>query len=123
MELKVEKINQDNLASQNSGSTTITTGPNSTLIPVVNVEVEERGFLIKVLIEKSCSGLLVFILEAFEELDLDVVHARVSCSLNFHLEAVVIITDNKRSSDKDAQRVEQAMFRAIQSWGEVNPLE
>lgn len=32
--------------------------------------------------------MLVFLLEAFEELGLDVLQARVSCSDNFHLEAM-----------------------------------
>lgn len=44
--------------------------------------------MIKVLSQRSCQGLLVFILEAFEELGLDVVQARVSCEDNFCLEAV-----------------------------------
>lgn len=54
----------------------------------VRVEAKEKGFLINVLTESSCPGLLVFILEAFEELGLEVLQARVSCSSSFHLEAV-----------------------------------
>ena len=54
----------------------------------VRVEAKEKGFLINVLTESSCPGLLVFILEAFEELGLDVLQARVSCSSSFHLEAI-----------------------------------
>lgn len=54
----------------------------------VRVEAKEKGFQINVLTESSCPGLLVFILEAFEELGLDVLQARVSCSSSFHLEAV-----------------------------------
>lgn len=54
----------------------------------VTVETVRRGFLINVFSEKDCPGLLVSILEAFEELGLDVLDARVSCSDRFRLEAV-----------------------------------
>lgn len=52
------------------------------------METLEKGFLISVLSEKNCPGLLVSILEAFEDLGLDVLDARVSCADNFRLEAV-----------------------------------
>lgn len=55
----------------------------------LKVEAEEEGLVIKVKSERSCQGLLVFILEAFEELGLDVLQARVSCADNFSLEAAV----------------------------------
>lgn len=48
----------------------------------------EKGFLINVLLEKNSPGMLVSILEAFEELGLDVLDARVSCEDTFQLEAV-----------------------------------
>lgn len=54
----------------------------------VTVETLKKGFLINVLSEKNCPGLLVSILEAFEGLSLDVIDARVSCEDNFQLEAV-----------------------------------
>lgn len=40
------------------------------------------------LLEKNKPGMLVSILEAFEDLGLDVLDARVSCEDNFHLEAM-----------------------------------
>lgn len=52
------------------------------------METLERGFLINVFSEKNCPGLLVSILEAFEELGLEVLDARVSCSDIFQLQAV-----------------------------------
>ena len=52
------------------------------------METLERGFLINVFSEKNCPGMLVSILEAFEELGLDVLDARVSCEDTFQLEAV-----------------------------------
>lgn len=48
----------------------------------------EKGFRINVYSEKNCPGLLVSILEAFEELGLNVLDASVSCADNFHLQAV-----------------------------------
>lgn len=54
----------------------------------LKVENEEEGFVIRVLSERSCQGLLLFILEAFEEMGLDVVEARVTCEDTFCLEAI-----------------------------------
>ncbi|KAF3645005.1 hypothetical protein FXO37_21190 [Capsicum annuum] len=54
----------------------------------VTVETLEKGFIIHAFSEKNCPGLLVSILEAFEELDLELSDATVSCSDCFRLEAV-----------------------------------
>lgn len=54
----------------------------------VTVETLEKGFLVNVFSETSCPGLLVSILEAFEELGLNVHDASVSCTDRFQLEAV-----------------------------------
>lgn len=51
------------------------------------METLEKGFLINVFSDKSCPGLLVSILEAFEDLGLNVLEARVSCTDSFRLEA------------------------------------
>lgn len=59
------------------------------LLQEVDVEtLDKGGFSITVHSERDCPGLLVSILEAFEELGLDVQDARVSCTDSFHLEAV-----------------------------------
>ncbi|KAK8960981.1 hypothetical protein KSP40_PGU020509 [Platanthera guangdongensis] len=56
--------------------------------PMVTVEtVEKKGFMINVCMEKSCSGLLVSILQVFEDLGLNVVEASASCAEAFRLEA------------------------------------
>ena len=47
-----------------------------------------HGFLINVFSDKSCPGLLVSILEAFDELGLSVLQATASCADTFRLEAV-----------------------------------
>lgn len=60
----------------------------------IKVETQEEGFTIKVVCEKSCQGLLTFILEAFEKLGLDVLQARASCVEKFSLEAFGIKVSN-----------------------------
>ncbi|MQL76034.1 hypothetical protein Taro_008420, partial [Colocasia esculenta] len=77
---KVEKLNED-IAST-------VRGVDDNTLSVVTVETVEKGFLINVFSEKSCPGLLVSILEVFEDLGLDVLDARVSCTDPFRLEAV-----------------------------------
>uniref|UniRef100_A0A0E0LPS0 Plant bHLH transcription factor ACT-like domain-containing protein n=1 Tax=Oryza punctata TaxID=4537 RepID=A0A0E0LPS0_ORYPU len=57
-------------------------------IPTVTVETLGHGFLINVFSDKSCPGLLVSILEAFDELGLNVLEATASCDDTFRLEAV-----------------------------------
>ncbi|RXH84940.1 hypothetical protein DVH24_041708 [Malus domestica] len=86
----------------------------------LKVEAGERGFQIKMFTEKRCSGLLVFILEAFGELGLNVHQARASCSNNFLLEAVGTVNDNPSADQKDVEVVKEAMLQAIQNWSEVN---
>uniref|UniRef100_A0A0E0MIU3 Plant bHLH transcription factor ACT-like domain-containing protein n=1 Tax=Oryza punctata TaxID=4537 RepID=A0A0E0MIU3_ORYPU len=61
-------------------------------VSVLSVELEKkrRGFRINVSMEKSQPELLTSVLEAFEELGLDVLDADVSCANDtaFHLEAI-----------------------------------
>jgi hypothetical protein len=45
------------------------------------------GFLINVFSEKACPGLLVSVLQAFDELGLSVLEATASCAESFRLEA------------------------------------
>ncbi|KAM3692186.1 hypothetical protein ACB098_08G068600 [Castanea mollissima] len=88
-------------------------------LPQVRVEAQEKGFLIEVFNKRSCCGLLVFLLEAFEELGLDVLQARVSCSDNFHLEAMGAKV--KEGADEvDAQVVKEAVLEAIKNWSEIS---
>ncbi|KAK2440628.1 ACT domain-containing protein [Trifolium repens] len=88
-------------------------------MPKLKVETQEEGFVIKVVSERSCQGLLVFILEAFEELGLEVLHARVSCVDDFCLEAVGNKENNEDTSPLSVQLVEEAVSQAIQNWREV----
>ncbi|XP_057726925.1 uncharacterized protein LOC130942231 [Arachis stenosperma] len=92
-------------------------------MPMLKVEAQEEGFMIRVLSQRSCKGLLVFILEAFEELGLQVLQARVSCVDAFSLEAMGIKEHNEGDDDDDghmdAQVVEQVMSKAIKNWREL----
>ncbi|XVF57882.1 hypothetical protein PTKIN_Ptkin07bG0018200 [Pterospermum kingtungense] len=78
---KVERLTQDIAAAQSSND-------QNPLPMEVTVETLEKGFLINVFSDKSCPGLLVSILEAFEEMGLNVHEARVSCTESFRLHAV-----------------------------------
>ncbi|XP_039129285.1 uncharacterized protein LOC120265442 [Dioscorea cayenensis subsp. rotundata] len=83
-------------------------------LPVVNVKTLEKGFLINVYSEKSSQGLLVSVLETFEELGLNAIEARVSCTDTFHLEAV----GENLVANLDAQVVKQAVLQAIKDCSE-----
>ncbi|KAB1224588.1 Transcription factor SCREAM2 [Morella rubra] len=112
---KVERLNQDTGTSQSSSA------PQNPL-PAVTVETLERGFLINVFSEKNSPGLLVSVLEAFDELGLDVLDARVSCSDIFQLEAVG--GENAEHADSlDAQVVKEAVVEAINNWSENSEKE
>ncbi|XP_034693307.1 uncharacterized protein LOC117920064 isoform X1 [Vitis riparia] len=112
---KVDRLNQDVGTSQFSAD--------QNPLPVqVKVETLERGFLINVFSERNCPGLLVSILETFEELGLNVLDARVSCSDSFHLEAVGGENEGQQDSI-DAQVVKQAVLQAIKNWSESSEQE
>ncbi|XP_052176154.1 uncharacterized protein LOC127790616 isoform X2 [Diospyros lotus] len=102
---KVERLQQDVATSSDQTSA----------LPMVTVETLENGFLINVFSERNCPGLLVSILQAFEQLGLDVLDASVSCSDNFRLEAVGGENQGQEESI-DAQVVKQAVLQAIRNW-------
>ncbi|XP_021769289.1 uncharacterized protein LOC110733533 [Chenopodium quinoa] len=106
---KVDRLNQDIV--NNAQSSTIQDSQ-----PTVTVETLEKGFLINVYSEKNCSGLLVSVLQAFEELNLTVVEARASCTENFQLEAVSVEGDANGGKIVDAQVVRRAVLKAIRHW-------
>ncbi|KAC9333155.1 hypothetical protein E3N88_45963 [Mikania micrantha] len=88
----------------------------SSFIACATVETLDKGFQINVFSEEDCPGLLVSILEAFEELGLDVRDANVSCSNKFHLQA---IGENEgHVDDIDAQVVKRAVLKAIKNWSD-----
>ncbi|WVZ09100.1 hypothetical protein V8G54_022446 [Vigna mungo] len=79
---KVEGLNSELGITESSSNSQIDE------LPAVTVKTLKKGFLINVLLEKNSPGMLVSVLEAFEELGLDVLDARVSCEDSFQLEAV-----------------------------------
>ncbi|CAN6569049.1 unnamed protein product [Malus baccata var. baccata] len=110
---KVERLNQDIANAQ----TTSSSSDQNPLPGQVTVETLEKGFLINVFSEKSCPGLLVSVLEAFEDLGLSVLEARVSCEDSFRLQAVG--GENEEEGESiDAHAVKQAVAVAIKNWSE-----
>ncbi|KAE8718199.1 leucine-rich repeat receptor-like protein kinase IMK2-like [Hibiscus syriacus] len=105
---KVERLNKDISAAQSSDHQN----------PLqVTVETLDKGFLISVFSDKTCPGLLVSLLEAFEELGLNILEARVSCTDSFRLQAVGGENEDQNES-VDAQAVKQAVLQAIKNWSE-----
>jgi hypothetical protein len=68
----------------------------------VTVETLGHGFLVNVFSDKNCPGLLVSILEAFDDLGLNVLEATASCADTFRLEAVggEVIHQDRAQSNK-----------------------
>lgn len=62
------------------------------MLEQVTVEVVDKSLLINVFSKKNNPGLLVSLLETFEELGLVITDARVSCTDTFHLEAVIEVS-------------------------------
>ncbi|TYH67238.1 hypothetical protein ES332_D06G175200v1 [Gossypium tomentosum] len=80
------------------------------------VKVEKLGedqFVVKVRCNRG-GDKLVSIVEAFEELGLNVVRARVSCNHFFAMEAIVVAQDQQTTKTKD---VTQAILKAIDKQG------
>ncbi|KAM3308995.1 transcription factor SCREAM2 [Capsicum chacoense] len=109
---KVERLNQDitTTTSQSNSNNKISS-------PQIEVETLEKGFLVNVYSERSCPGLLVAILEVIEDLGLNVLEARVSCTDTFRLQA---FGGENEEAIINAQVVTQAVFEAIKSWSESN---
>ncbi|KAF3616342.1 hypothetical protein BC332_15594 [Capsicum chinense] len=109
---KVERLNQDITTTTSQSNSN-----NKTSSPQIEVETLEKGFLVNVYSERSCPGLLVAILEVIEDLGLNVLEARVSCTDTFRLQA---FGGENEEAIINAQVVTQAVFEAIKSWSESN---
>ncbi|XP_028778855.1 uncharacterized protein LOC114735334 [Neltuma alba] len=106
---KVERLNQDIATAE--------TSKDQNHLPMVTVETLEKGFLINVYSAKSCPGLLVPILEVFDEMGLSVTEARVSCSDTFRFQAVGG-EEEEEGDSMDEETVTRAVGRAIKNWRE-----
>lgn len=73
----------------------------------------EDQFVVKVRCNRG-GDKLVSIVEAFEELGLNVVRARVCCNHFFSMEAIVVAQDQQTTKTKD---VTQAILKAIDKQG------
>ncbi|RWV90421.1 hypothetical protein GW17_00047381, partial [Ensete ventricosum] len=87
---------------------------------LVTVETLEKGFLINVFSDKNCPGLLVSVLQAFQELGLDVLDATISSADSFRLEAIggeafirLCFFWQPQNESVDAQMVRQVVVQAI----------
>ncbi|PHT44897.1 hypothetical protein CQW23_14055 [Capsicum baccatum] len=109
---KVERLNQDITTTTSQSNSN-----NKTSSPQIEVETLEKGFLVNVYSERSCPGLLVAILEVIEDLGLNVLEARVSCTDTFRLQA---FGGENEEAIINAQVVTQAVFEAIKIWSESN---
>ncbi|XVE51493.1 hypothetical protein DITRI_Ditri02bG0046100 [Diplodiscus trichospermus] len=80
------------------------------------VKVEKIGevFVVKVTCNKGAGDKLVSILEAFDELGLNVLQARVSCTHFFAMEAIAVAQDKQST---DTKVVTQAVLKAIEKQG------
>ncbi|XP_010504519.1 PREDICTED: uncharacterized protein LOC104781519 [Camelina sativa] len=107
---KVEKLNNENMSEQSFCDP-------SDSNPTVTVETLEKGFMIKVMSEKNEEGMLVCVLETFEDLGLDVVEARASCTDTFSLRAIGS-SHNDDGDSMDAEGVRQAVAEAIRTWSD-----
>ncbi|KAJ0246851.1 Transcription regulator [Hirschfeldia incana] len=83
----------------------------------VTVDTLEKGFMIKIMSGKNEPGMLVCVLEAFEDLGLEVVEARVSCTDSFSLHAIGI-SNNDDAECMDAEAVKQAVSVAVRTWSD-----
>ncbi|CAH8360441.1 unnamed protein product [Eruca vesicaria subsp. sativa] len=105
---KVEKINNETTSEQYLCDPTD---------PMVTVETLEKGFMINIMSGKNEQGMLVCVLEAFEDLGLEVVEARVSCTDTFSLHAIGI-SNNDDGQSMDAEAVKQAVSEAVRTWSD-----
>ncbi|KAK9153077.1 hypothetical protein Sjap_000557 [Stephania japonica] len=76
----------------------------------VKVEKIENGFLVRVTSEKG-KDILVSVLEVFEEMGLNVVHARVSCTHSFCMEAII---ETDQVETLEVKEVTQAISKALE---------
>ncbi|OEL28308.1 hypothetical protein BAE44_0010673 [Dichanthelium oligosanthes] len=118
-ELK-DKVEEAAAAASSQAETGITSAMPAT-VSVSSLELDSnsscgrRGFRIHVTMERSRPGLLVSVLEAFEDLGLDVLDADVSCADDtaFRLQALGSGGEGQQGGSVDEQMVRQAVLQAI----------
>lgn len=73
----------------------------------------EEGFRVRVTCEKA-EDTLVSILEAFDEMGLNILHAKVSCNSYFAMEAIAAHEAQNQEYKLDVTDVTQAIIKATQ---------
>ncbi|XP_066351169.1 transcription factor bHLH61-like [Miscanthus floridulus] len=108
---KVVRLNQEIACAQDALT------HQSSSYPMVTVETlgMQGSFLVNVFSDKSCPGLLVSVLEAFDELGLSVLQATASCADSFRLEAV---GGENVADNVDEHVVKQAVLQAVRNCSE-----
>ncbi|EER92303.1 hypothetical protein BDA96_01G403500 [Sorghum bicolor] len=108
---KVVRLNQEIACAQDA------LRHKSSSYPTVTVETlgVQGSFLVNVFSDKSCPGLLVSVLEAFDELGLSVLQATASCADSFRLEAV---GGENVADNVDEHVVKQAVLQAVRNCSE-----
>ncbi|KAL9674754.1 hypothetical protein QQ045_002953 [Rhodiola kirilowii] len=115
----MEKVEMLNLEIQSDNNSTASSSsinrPNPSSL--VAVEKVEKGFKINVYSQRNFHGLLISILDAFDDLGLDVLDATISCSESFHLEALggKNIKDQVRDNISE-EVIKRALLHAMKTW-------
>ncbi|XP_010538214.1 PREDICTED: uncharacterized protein LOC104812642 [Tarenaya hassleriana] len=78
------------------------------------VKVEKIGerFLVKVMCPRG-QHMLVHILEAFEEMEMSVIQARVSCQNSFSMEAIVVVPQDLQAKVLSVDDMTQTLMKAL----------
>ncbi|XP_062203366.1 transcription factor SCREAM2-like [Phragmites australis] len=113
---------EDKVEAESAAASQADSDAMAAMVSVASVELagdsssssSRRGFRINVSMERSRPGLLVSVLEAFEELGLDVLDADVSCADDtaFRLQALGS-GQGQQGESVDEQMVRQAVLQAI----------
>ncbi|KAK2630692.1 hypothetical protein QOZ80_7AG0581670 [Eleusine coracana subsp. coracana] len=120
LKLKVVKLNQEIACEEDTLRQTNPTPTDPIRSMQVTVETLGRhgSFAVNVFSDKNCPGLLVSILQAFDDLGLNVLEATASCADTFHLEAV---GGENTVESVDEHLVKQAVLQAIRNCPEGGP--
>ncbi|CAM8961884.1 unnamed protein product [Rhodiola kirilowii] len=112
---KVEMLNLEIQSDNSTASSSSINRPNPSSL--VAVEKVEKGFKINVYSQRNFHGLLISILDAFDDLGLDVLDATISCSESFHLEALggKNIKDQVRDNISE-EVIKRALLHAMKTW-------
>ncbi|XP_062190131.1 transcription factor SCREAM2-like [Phragmites australis] len=108
---KIVRLNQEMACEQQDAPKQQNSFPTDVTVETLG----HGGFLVNVFSDKSCPGLLVSVLEAFDELGLNVLEATASCADTFRLEAA---GGENQAGNVDEHVVKQAVLQAVRNSSE-----